>query len=111
MVGFGQPGFLEKERLELVTMINWCSNRVVHIFSLVHHCCFSLREVAFCIVPGFQLTQVPGFSADFNVCCNHELDPLVTLGSSVLCLSHLATGQDFWESPAPSACGQGKDGK
>lgn len=34
------------ERLELITMINLCSNRVGHIFLLVNHCFFSLQEVA-----------------------------------------------------------------
>lgn len=84
---------------------------VVHIFSLVNRGFFLLREVAFCIMPCLQLNEVPGFSAGFNVCCSRELNPLVTLGSSVLCLSHLATGQDCWVSPAPSVHSRGKGGK
>jgi len=95
MLGFGQQGLMEKERLELVTVINWCSKWIVHIFSLGNHCFFLLQVVAFCIMLCLQLNEVPGFSSRFDMYCSCELNPLVTLGSSVLCLSHFATRQDF----------------
>lgn len=54
---------MERERLELVTVINWCSNRAVHIFSLANHCFLLLPEVPFCSM----LNGVPGFLATFNM--------------------------------------------
>lgn len=58
---------MEKERLELITMINWCSDRAVHIFSLASHCFLLLPEVPFCSMPCLQLNEVPAFPATFNM--------------------------------------------
>lgn len=55
------------ERLELLTMINWCSNRALHTFSLANYCFLLLPEVSFCSMPCLQVNKDPVFLAMFNM--------------------------------------------